>query len=69
MAIVGVYNGSYIETDHKFEKNQRMILTPIERPKGPPDPVKKALIEELYGSVPDSGLSLEETKAERRNKQ
>ena len=69
MAIVGVYNGSYIETDHKFEKNQRIILTPIERPKGPPDPVKKALIEELYGCVPDSGLTLEETKAERRNKQ
>lgn len=69
MAIIGVYNGSYIETDHKFEKNQRIILTPIERPKGPPDPVKAALIEELYGCAPDPGLTLEETKAERRNKQ
>ena len=33
------------------------------------DEKKAALIEELYGSVPDSGLTLEETKAERRNKQ
>ena len=69
MAIVGVYNGSYIETDHKFEKNQRIILTPIERPKGPPDPRIAAIIDKLYGSVPDSGLTLEETQAERRDKQ
>ena len=69
MAIIGVYNGSYIETDHKFEKNQRIILTPIERPKGPPDPVKAAIIDKLYGCAPDIGLSLEETQAERRNKQ
>ena len=69
MAIIGVYNGSYIETDHKFEKNQRIILTPIERPKGPPNPEKKAIIDQLYGCAPDIGLSLEETKAERRNKQ
>ena len=69
MAIIGVYNGSYIETDHKFEKNQRIILTPIERPKGPPNPEIAAIIDKLYGSVPDSGLTLEETQAERRNKQ
>jgi len=69
MAIIGVYNGSYIETDHKFEKNQRIILTPIERPKGPPNPEIAALIDKLYGSVPDSGLTLEETQAERRDKQ
>ncbi len=69
MAIIGVYNGSFIETDHKFEKNQRIILTPIERPKGPPNPEIAAIIDKLYGSVPDSGLTLEETQAERRNKQ
>ena len=69
MAIIGVYHGSYIETDHKFKKNQKIILTPIERPSGSPDPVKKALIDKLYGCAPDPGLTLEETKAERRNKQ
>ena len=69
MAIFGVYNGSYIETDHKFEKNQLIILTPVEIPKGPPDPRKKEIIDRLYGSVPDSGLTLEETQAERRDKQ
>ena len=69
MAIFGVYNGEYIETDHKFEKNQRIILVPIERPKGPPNPEIKAVIDKLYGSVPDSGLTLEETRAERLSKQ
>ena len=69
MAIFGVYNGEYIETDHKFEKNQRIILTPVERPKGPPDPRIAAIIDKLYGCAPDPGLTLEETKAERRDKQ
>ena len=69
MAILGVYNGSYIETDHKFQKNQLLILTPVAMPGGKVDEKKKAMIDKLYGSVPDSGLTLEETKAERRNQQ
>ena len=69
MAIIGVYNGSYIETDHKFEKNQLVILTPVTLPGGKIDKEKEAIIEKLYGCAPDSGLSLDETKAERRNKQ
>ena len=69
MAILGVYNGSYIETDHKFQKNQLLILTPVAMPGGKVDEKKKAMIDKLYGSVPDSGLTLEETRAERLSKQ
>ena len=69
MAILGVYNGSVIETDYKFEKNQLVILTPVTIPGGKIDKEKEAIIEKLYGSVPDSGLSSEETQAERRDKQ
>ena len=69
MAILGVYNGSYVETDHKFMKNQLLILTPVAIPGGKVDKEKEAIIEKLYGCVSDSGLTLEETKAERRNKQ
>ena len=69
MAIFGVYNGSVIETDHKFEKDQLVILTPVAMPGGKVNEKKKEMIEKLYGSVPDSGFSLEETKAERRDKQ
>ena len=69
MAIYGVYNGSVIETDRVFKKDRRFLLIPVDGPRGPIDPEKQARIDRLYGSVPDHGSTLDETRAERRARQ
>ena len=69
MPAFGIYNGTVVETDHPFQKDQRLLLIPVESGPVKPDPRKIALVEKLYGSVPDQGFSLEETRQERLARQ
>ena len=66
MAIHGVYRDGVIITAQKFPENQRFLLIPVEEDGfGKVNEEKRALIKHLAGSVPDHGLTLEETRAER----
>ena len=55
--------------DNRYKNYRFLYIAVYEFRIGPVDKEKAAIIDELYGSVPDSGLTLEETQAERRNKQ
>ena len=65
MALIGVFQGSHIETNQSFPQGQRFLLIPISNEKRINED-KARLIRELYGSVPDSGYSYEAVKRERR---
>ena len=67
MAIYGTYNGSAIETNASYPIGQRFLLIPISGEKRI-NSHKQELIEKLYGSVPDSGITYEESKRERRER-
>lgn len=68
MTLTGVYRGTHIVTDRSFPQGQRFLLIPISGKKKI-NPEKARMIQQLYGSVPDSGLPYEQVKQERRDKQ
>ena len=65
MALIGIFQGSHIETDRSFPQGQRFLLIPISGEQRINEE-KARLIQELYGSVPDSGYSYDAVKRERR---
>ena len=65
MALTGIYQGSHIVTSQSFPQGQRFLLIPISDGQRI-NPEKARMIQKLYGSVPDSGLSYENVKQERR---
>lgn len=68
MAIIGIYNGKNIETKESFNVNQRFLLIPINDGSPKINKQKQALINELYGSLEGTEITLEELKEERLQK-
>ena len=61
MASAGIYNEKNVE----INVNQRLVLTPINDTFSENNKQKQVLIDELFGSLQGSDMTLEEIKEER----
>ncbi|MBQ4514597.1 MAG: hypothetical protein II969_16510 [Anaerolineaceae bacterium] len=67
MAYYGVYRGNVIETPHRFNENQKVMIIPVDDKEKQINLEKKQIIDKLFGCV-QSNMTLEEIKEERLRK-